>query len=180
MANPQIVFTALEGDSYTAVLYGRGTVNLRSANKSRRWHLAIAVVAALSIFTAVTTGWALRSAHGITAPPQPAAWSHATPNVGLRVHRAQSAVGSQPTSHGVLRFSQGSSPTNHKPTKNAWMTRDRPPTSARVAPQLVWSPWPSAWETAWAPTLGSQSGSAAPAAATAGQDILTQLCVARR
>ncbi len=158
-------------------------MNLRSAGKSRRWQLAIAVVAALSMFTAVTTGWALRSAHGIAAPPQPAAWSHATPSVGLHVHRARFAVGSQPMSHGVLRFSQGSSPTNHKPTKNAWMTRDRPPTWARVAPQLVWSPWSvtlSLWETAWAPTLGSRSGSGAPAAAIAGQDILTQLCVTRR
>jgi len=78
--------------------------------------LAIVIVAALSIFTAVTTGWALRSEHGIAAPPQPAAWSHATPNVGLHVRGVQFAVGSQPTSHGVLRFSQGPSPTNHKPT----------------------------------------------------------------
>ena len=158
-------------------------MNLRSASKSRRRPLAIAVVAALSMFVAVTTGWALRSAHGIAAPPEPAAWSHATPNVGLHVDRVQFAVGSQPTSDGILRSSQGSSHTNHKPTKNAWMTHDRPQTWARVAPQLAWSPWPvtlSAWEAAWAPTLGSQSGSGAPAAAIAGRDILTQLCVARR
>ncbi len=165
------------------MLYNHSTVNLRSASKSRGWQLAIVVVVALSIFTAVTTGWALRSAHGIAAPPEPAAWSHATPNVGLHVYRAQFAIGSQPASHNVLRFPQGSSPTNHKATKNAWMTRDRLPIWARVAPQLIWSPWPvplSPWETAWAPTLGSQSGSGAPAAAIAGQDILTLLCVARR
>jgi hypothetical protein len=167
----------------SGVAYSRDTVNLRSASKSRRWQLAIAVVAALSMFVAVTTGWALRSAHGIAAPPEPAAWSHATLNVGLHVDRAQFAVSSQPTSHGVLRSSQGSSPTHHKPTKNAWMTHDRPPTWAHVAPQLAWSPWPVTlppWETAWAPAPGSQSGSGAPAAVIAGRDILTQLCVARR
>jgi hypothetical protein len=165
------------------VAYSRSTLNLRSASKSRRWRLAIAAVAALSMFVAVTTGWALRSAHGIAAPPEPAAWSHATLNVSLHVDRAQFAVSSQPTSHGVLRSSQGSSPTHHKPTKNAWMTHDRPPTWAHVAPQLAWSPWPvilPPWETAWAPPPGSQSGSGAPAAVIAGRDILTQLCVARR
>lgn len=165
------------------MLYGRFTVNLQNASGRWRWQLAIAVVAALSIFTAVTTGWALRAAGGTAAPPQPAAWSHASPNAGLHVHRARFAVDTQPTSHGVLRFSQGSSPTDHKPTKNAWMTRDRPSTWARVAPQLVWSPWPvtlSPWETAWPAALGSQSGCAEPAATLAGQDILTQFCVARR
>jgi len=145
--------------------------------------LAVAVVAALGIFTAVTTGWALRSADGNAAPPQPAAWSNATLNTGLHVQRAQFAVDTQPPSHGVLRFSQGSSPTDHKTTKNAWMTRDRPSNWAHVEPQLAWSPWPvglSPWETAWPAALGSQSVCAQPAAAIAGQDILTQLCVARR
>jgi hypothetical protein len=143
----------------------------------------MAVVAALSMFVAVTTGWALRSAHGIVAPPEPAAWSHPTLNVGLHVDRVQFAVGSQTTSYGVLRSSHDFSPTNHKPTKNAWMTHDRPPTWAQVAPQLAWSPWPvslSPWETAWAPTPGTRSGSGAPAAVIAGRDILTQLCVTRR
>src|SRR6202453_4350866 len=146
------------------VAYSRSTLNLRSASKSRRWRLAIAAVAALSMFVAVTTGWALRSAHGIAAPPEPAAWSHATLNVSFHVDPAELAA-------------------SLKPTKNAWMTHDRPPTWAHVAPQLAWSPWPvilPPWETAWAPPPGSQSGSGAPAAVIAGRDILTQLCVARR
>ena len=43
--------------------------------KAPRWQLAIAVVAALSLFTAVTTGWALRgSTLAQIAGPLPAAW----------------------------------------------------------------------------------------------------------
>ena len=43
--------------------------------KTRRWQVAIALVAALSLFTAVTTGWALRgSTLAQTAGPLPAAW----------------------------------------------------------------------------------------------------------
>lgn len=165
------------------MLYCRDTVILRSAGGRRRWRLAIAYVAVLGIFTAVTTGWALRSANAVAAPPQPAAWTHATPYAGLHVGRAQFAVDSQPVRNGVSLLSQGYSPTNHGPTKNAWMTRDRPPNGARVAPPRVWSPWPvslSLWETALFGPLGSETSCARPAAAIAGQDILTELCVARR
>jgi hypothetical protein len=159
------------------VLYRRATVKFRAAGKTRRWQLAIAIVTALSLFTAVTTGWAARgSMHAQVAAPLPAALSQGT-HVGVNVGHAQLSDRSQPTSF----LAHGSSPMHEKPNKTAWMTRDRPPTWTRLSPQSVWSPLPASF----APcelALGFQPGadSGAPAAALADQDILGQLCVARR
>lgn len=159
------------------VLYGRATVNFWGTAKPRRWQSAIAIVAALSLFAAVTAGWALRSGLAAAAVLQPAAWSQGNSDIGVDVGHLQFAHDSQPTNH----LDHGSSPTRQKPFRNAWMTRDRPPTRTGSAPQSVWSPLPVS-STRWAP-LGFQLGEArsrAPAAALADQDILTRLCVARR
>jgi len=36
-------------------------------------------------------------------------------------------------------------PTHQKPTKHAWMTRDRPPTWTPLSSQSVWSPLPDSF-----------------------------------
>jgi hypothetical protein len=165
------------------VLYCRGTVNLRGASGRLRWQLAIAIVAALSLFVALIAGSSLRPKFAAAALPEPAAWTHATPGAQAHASQMQLHPVAQPNSHLDQGFSPTTTPPQHKPFHSMWMTRDRPSTWAHLAPQLAWSPWPvslSPWETAWPVALGSQSGCAQPAAVIAGRDILTQLCVARR
>jgi hypothetical protein len=169
-----IVFTARFNCLLIVLLYGWATVTLWGAGKTRRWQLAIAAVAALSLFTAVTTGWASRGAMlAQVAAPLPAALSHGT-HVGVNVGHARLGDRSQPTSD----LAHGSSPTHQKQTKNAWMTRDRPPTWTRMSPNSIWSPLPASFAASEFRLAGTHS--AAPVADLADQDILTQLCVARR
>ena len=136
--------------------------------KTRRWQLAIALVVALSLFTAVTTGWALRgSTLAQTAGPLPAAWQ--------LTHAGANAVHAQPGA-------QGTSPTHQMPTKHAWMARERPQTWTRLSPPSAWSALPASFAPG-GPALGVPPGGAgrgAPAAAPTDRDILTQLCVDRR
>jgi hypothetical protein len=151
------------------VLYVRATVKFRGAGRTRRWQLAIAIVAALGLFAAVTTGWASRGlAPGDVRLPQPAAFS-------LGDHP-------QPTSHldhgssSDCDFSSDFAPPHQKPTKNAWMTRDRPQTWARLSPQSVWWPLPASFATSrWRGGANTDPPTGAPT----DQDILTQLCVDR-
>jgi hypothetical protein len=168
-----IVFTARFNCLPNVLLYRWDTVTLWGAGKTRRWLLAIATVAALSLFTAVTTGWASRGtmlAQGAASLP---ALSHGT-HVGVNVGQAQLGDRSQPTSY----LAHGSSPTHQKQTKNAWMTRDRPPTWTRISPHSTWSALPASCAVSEFQPAGAPSG--APVTDFAGQDILTQLCVARR
>jgi hypothetical protein len=158
-------------------------VNLRDAGGRSRWQLAIAVVAALSLFVALIAGSSLRPKFAAAALPEPAAWTHATPGVHAHASQMQLHSVAQPNSHLDQALSPSTTPPQQKPFHSMWMTRDRPSAWVRTAPQLAWSPWsvsPSPWESAWAVALGSQSGCAQPAAVIAGQDILTQLCVLRR
>ncbi len=117
----------------------------------RWWRLAIAMVAALSLFTAVITGWAWR---GVTPDP---------------VHAVATATAahSQPEA-------QGSSPTHALPTKHAWMARERPQTRTPLSPPSDWSTWPASAD----PSDGACRG--APATAADDPDILTLLCINRR
>jgi hypothetical protein len=141
-------------------------VKFRGAGKTRRWQSAIAVVAALSLFAAITTGWASRaSALAGTAPPQPAASAQAAPHVGAASHVA----------HG---FSSSPSPRHQKPAKNASMTPNRRPTWNRMTAQSFKSPLPPSFAASGFAPGGAQPG--APPAIRADHDILTQLCVARR
>jgi len=159
-------------------LYSRATVAFRGAGTTRRWQLAIAIFAALSVFAAVTTGWASRgSAVAAAAVPQPPALSQAT-HVGVNAGHVQFADRPHPMSY----FVRGFSPTHQKPAKNAWMTRDRPPSWNRLSSQSVWSPLPASFA-ARGLASGFDPGGAqfgAPPTALAGRNILTQHCVARR
>lgn len=154
------------------MLYSRATVDPRVAVKPRRWHSAIAIVVALSLFAAVLGCWSLQSRLAAAAMSRPPASSQGTPGVGIDI--------------GQVHFGHGSSPTNQKPFKSAGIKRDRPPAWARLTPQSVWAAWPVPWSLR--PTilaaLGFQPGDAhsgaSVAAALGVEDILTQLCVARR
>jgi hypothetical protein len=156
-------------------------VTFGGIGKTRRWQLAIAIVAALSLFTAVTTGWALRgSALAQIAGPLPAAWqvTHVGVNVAHSQPDAQPGDPSQPASY----LTHGTSPTHQKPTKHAWMARERPQTWTRLSAQSDWSALPASFAPR-GPAFGVQPGgthSAAPAAAPTDRDLLTQLCVDRR
>jgi hypothetical protein len=164
-------------------VYGCATVTFRCAGKARRWQLGIAIVAALSLFGAVTTGCAARgSALDTAALPQSAIASHETPNVGVAaVGRLQRDDHFQPTSGtvGIVRgLSSGNSPMHQKhqkPTKNAWMTRDRPPTWIPLSASFATSAF-HAGEGKAVAAVAAVASLAAPA----DQDILTRLCTARR
>jgi hypothetical protein len=154
-------------------------VTFRGAGKARRWRSAIAVVAALGILAAVTTGWASRaSSVAGTALTQPAALSQVALHVGANPDHVHIGAQSRPISHVAHGFSSGSPQKHQKPTKNAWMTRDRPPTWNRLSAQSVRSPLPASFATSGFQPGGARSG--APAAARADPDVLTQLCVSRR
>ncbi len=127
--------------------------------KTPRWQLAIAVVAALSLFTAVTTGWALRgSTLAQIAGPLPAAWQ--------ATHAA----------------AHSSSPTHQMPTKHAWMARERPQSWNRLSQASDWSALPASFDPC-GPAVAAPPGgihSRAPAATPSGRDISTNLCIDRR
>jgi hypothetical protein len=127
--------------------------------KAPRWRLAIAVVAALSLFTAVTTGWALRgSTLAQTAGPLPAAWQ---------------------TTHAAAH---GSAPVHQVPAKHVWMARERPQSWNPLSPQSDWSALPASFAPRWPAVAALPDGthSRPPAATPAGRDISTNLCIDRR
>jgi hypothetical protein len=152
-------------------VYSRSTVNVPGADHTRRWLLAIAVVAALTLFVSLIAGSSLRSTFSAATLPEPAVWSQVTPNAP------------QPHSHSESRYhlqhaSWGTSPTNTKPFHSMWMTHDRPDTWPRLQFPTLWSALPDSF----AP-IGFQSGRArtdAPAAESGDREILTLLCIARR
>jgi hypothetical protein len=172
-----IVFTAAFSCCSRVVLYSRATVAFWGAGTTRRWQMAVAIFAALSLFTAVTAGWAGRgSVVAATAAPRPAASSQAN-HAGANAGHVQ--LGDRP--HATSYLVYGSSPTHQKPAKNAWMTRDRPPSWNRLSSHSVWSPLPASFTPrGLAPGFGPGGAHfGAPPAALADRDILTQLCVAR-
>ena len=127
--------------------------------KAPRWQLAIAVVAALSLFTAVTTGWALRgSTLAQIAGPLPTAWQ--------ATHAA----------------AHSSSPTHQMPTKHTWIARERPQSWTPLSPQSDWSALPASFAPQWPAVAAAPDGthSRAPAATPSGRDISTNLCIDRR
>jgi hypothetical protein len=154
----------------------RPTVSIRCVGKSRRWRSAIVIVAGLTLFAAVIAGWALQSRSAAVAPPQ-APTLLGTLDVGAHTHQMQ-LHSSQPTTHFDRGSSQGSSPANHKLFKSAWRTPDRPRTWMVLAPQSVRSLWPVFMTAVPFQPAGARSGE--PAAAFARENLLIQLCVARR
>jgi hypothetical protein len=138
--------------------------------KPRRWQSAIAVVAALSLFTAVLGSWILQSRLAATALMQPAS-SQGTPGVG--------------TDMGQVQLGHASAPTTHAAFKSPGIKRDRPPNWARLTPQSVWAALPVLWwlrpkiMAAWEFQPAGTHRGASMAAALGVRHILTRLCVAR-
>jgi len=161
--------------------YIRAIVNIWGAGNSRRWQLATAIVAALSLFIAVIAGSALRPKFGAAAVPEPPAWSQGTldenAHAGSSVGRVHLHAGSQFASHFCHASLSGSAPTDKKPFLSMWITRGRPLTWARLSPNSLLSPLPASFATMQFAPAGFHS--AAPAAAPGDHDILTQFCVAR-
>ncbi|ORA84150.1 hypothetical protein BST29_06505 [Mycobacterium malmoense] len=157
-------------------------MGLRGAGRSRRWRAAIAIAAASSLFIALIAGSPLRPKYSAATLPEPVAWSHratdATTDAIAHAGQVQLHANSTCTSHGARGSSWGSAPTNKKPFKSMWMTHDRPPTWTRISPQSLGSPLPISFTTSEFHPGGPQA--VAPPAAPVDQDILTQLCVARR
>ncbi|WP_077081791.1 hypothetical protein [Mycobacterium numidiamassiliense] len=132
----------------------------RGADRIRRWQSAIAIAAALGLFTAVVVGWASRET-AVAGVALPAPRSH---------HASEQAdVASQ--------HLHSDSPLDHQSTKTAWLTRERPPTWPRLSPVSVWSPLPGSLATSGVPPDIARS--TAPAAMRANRDTLTQFCIAR-
>ncbi|ORV54008.1 hypothetical protein AWC03_18935 [Mycobacterium europaeum] len=140
-----------------------------------RWPSAIAITAAICLFGAVTAGWSSGgTAVAGVGVPQASALSTQTVHAGADAAPVQA--------HGASavapRFSSGSAPTHHnKFTKRAWMTRDRPPTWARLIPPSIGPPLPDSFAAAafWAPGTPSRD----PGAVPPDRDLLTRLCIAR-
>jgi hypothetical protein len=127
--------------------------------RTRRWRSAIAIVAALSLFGALTTGWAARGSTLVTAAlTHPVAVSHTAGSGDQAVGPAQPAAPTQ------------------KSIKHAWMTHDRPPTWSPLAPESVRWPLPASFtDSDFRPAQA-----VAPRAAPADRDTLTRLCISRR
>ncbi|OBH36198.1 hypothetical protein A5692_10510 [Mycobacterium sp. E342] len=139
-----------------------------------RWPSAIAIVAALGLFGAVTAGWAsCGTAVAGVGLPQAAAQHQQTVQAGANAAPAR-ADRVNPV---APRFSSGSTPAHHKTTKNAWMTRDRPPTWERSSPPSIGSPLPDSF--AAAAFRLPDAPFRDPGAVPPDRDLLTRLCIAR-
>jgi hypothetical protein len=140
-------------------------VDVRGAGGTRRWQLAIAIIAALGMFVVVVTAWAGRGSVLAPKTPAPSVASAQTNPATLISH----------TEHGIL---SSSLPAHQKPTKNGWMTRERPPRWQHLTPNSVWSVLPASFAAPGFQPDGAHPG--APPACLAGRDILTRFCLSRR
>ncbi|ORB00643.1 hypothetical protein BST30_22455 [Mycobacterium mantenii] len=151
----------------------------RGVGGTRRWQPAIAVVAALGIFVALIVGSASRPILAAAAPPEPAAWTAGTADIGAHagpMPGRPSAV-SQPSPAASPSLVPANK-TNQKPFRHAWSTKERPLTWNRLSPHSVLAPVPSSFSPPGCAPGGAQSR--APTAVIADRDILARLCVARR
>jgi len=142
------------------------------AGMSRRWRLAIAVLAALSVFVALVAGSSLRPQFSATNLPEPAAWAHVTHDArGHLGQRQNIAVGQ---SHGGPErgLVSGAVPTNNKTFLSMWMPRAMPANWTAVSPHSDWSPLPSSFDT---PGRAGLTIAIVPVS----RDTATLLCIVR-
>ncbi|KZS60376.1 hypothetical protein A4G27_23080 [Mycobacterium kansasii] len=145
-------------------------MSLRGRGEPTRWQRAIAVVAALSLLSALAGCWALRVERA-TWLADPVVASHDA--VGIGPARKRNEIGTRATGNS----DHGSSSTGHKPFKSPGLKRDRPPTWSRSAPSQWSLPTPASLTAAGHPA--GVPGAPAPAVAVSSQDIVNLLCVAR-
>lgn len=123
------------------------------------------MAAALGLLAAVLGCWLLRFDRAASDTPSPAPTSVA-------------AVGTAPAYHGAVMDDDHPIAPGQASVKSAGLHRDRPPTSLRVMPSLQESP-----SAAPVTPPGRAFGIGhirAPATVLAGQERLTQFCIARR
>ncbi len=132
--------------------------------------MAIAIVAALSVFVALIAGSSLRPQLSAAALPEPAAWTHADPDV-------QPYAGPVELHVAAHAFSPASAPTDKKPFHSMWMTRDRPAQATHLSLQSGWFALPASFGASELPTLGVRRAASAPPPPN--RDVLTRLCVVR-
>ncbi|SOX53108.1 hypothetical protein MAAFP003_1778, partial [Mycobacterium ahvazicum] len=149
-------------------------VNVRCASHTRRRQAAIAVIAALSLFASLIAGSALRSQFSAATLPEPAAWSHSTPNSG----HPQSDSAFFAAIHLQQASSWDASPVNKKPFHSMWMTHDRPDVWTRISAHSLLSVLPVSFPGTGFRIGGVSAGTPAPECDK--QEILALLCVARR
>ncbi|WP_082958836.1 hypothetical protein [Mycobacterium sp. E3198] len=142
----------------------------RITGATRRWWLAIAIVAALSVLVALIAGSSLRPQFSAAAPPEPAAWIHAAPDVQADAGQVELRVAARD-------FSPGSTPTDKKPFHSMWMTRDRPAQVTHLSPDSGWFALPASFG---ASELAPDRARWAASAEAPADSVLTRLCVARR
>lgn len=172
-----IVFTAPWDCGSSRVSYIRAIVDLRGADRTRRWAVAIAIVAALSLFVALIAGSSLRPQLAAAALPEPAAWAHEAQGVQGYAGQLHRYAVAQPISRLDHGLSPASTPTDKKPFHSTWMTRDRPTSWTPLSPQSDWLALPGSFAASEFP-LGDAS--CAPSeAAPINRNSLTQLCVVR-
>ncbi|OBA84545.1 hypothetical protein A9W99_01430 [Mycobacterium sp. 1164966.3] len=123
----------------------------------------------LCVSGAAVGSWALQTDIASDASQSVTATALISPNAGpAHVNRRSASVGDL----------DSGSPSDDKAVKGAGLRRDRPATWSVCEPRGAWSPPTVAW------VAGTQRQgdvrSRAPATVLTGQDLLTQLCVARR
>lgn len=152
-------------------------MDLGSAAITRRWRLAIAVVAALSVFVALVTGSSLRPQFAAAALPEPAAWTHVIDAGPVHAGQHRPGVAAQSHSkpeHDVLT---GAWPMNNKMFLSMWMPRAMPTNWPAVSPHSDWAVVPASLApSASAPVRPDR---AAYAAAPRTRDHSTLLCIVR-
>lgn len=166
-------FTASSDRSPGCERYIRSTVTMLGAGMSRRWRLAIAVLAALSVFVALVAGSSLRPKFSAAALPEPAAWAHVTHDA--RAHLGQRQYIAVGRSHGEPErgLVSGAVPMHSKTFLSMWMPRAMPTNWVAVSPYSDWSALPASFD---AP--GGVAGLTA-AIAPVSRDTATLLCIVR-
>lgn len=150
----------------------------RPRGKPPRWRLVVAILAGLCLLTALVGGWTLRTHLAVSASQQTvvelAGGADGDADAGVDTTRGRFENTIQPTAHLVFGTQSG----DRKPFKSAGLKRDRPPSWSRSAPTQWSLVTPASMTTPRRPAVLPQCP--APATSEGGQDLLNQLCVARR
>jgi hypothetical protein len=126
------------------------------------------------LFASLIAGSALRPEFSAATLPEPAAWSHTTPNPAHSHADSESPA----TIHLQHAGSWDASPANKKPFHSMWMTHDRPDVWTRSPSHPLRSMLPVSFASTVFQSADIHTGT--PAAACGDREILALLCVARR
>lgn len=152
--------------------YSCSTVSFRGADKPSRWSRRQSVIAIVAVLSLLSAGLGFRALQIdiATDSTQSAAATFA-------VIPAAGPAQLQDASTSARQLDLGS-PSEDKAVKGAGLRRDRATTLSVCESRWSWSPSPVARVVDTEPRADVRSR--APAIVLTGQDLLTQLCVARR